>query len=215
MCDRATAQRPWDWLHVPPSLAVSLSRTLYSRTCLALVPRDMTGVRPRPWLQSTLAALKRSCLVPAGFAVIALAAAAAAAAGPAARPPVLFDDFSYASATQLAPHGWVVRTKPGWPGVPGAAWRQSNVSVAGGLLRMTSSTDGTYAGTTQTQICQQRKFREGTYATHVRFRDAPSAGPGGDQPVESFYTISPLKRPLDSDYSEIDFEYLPHGGWGL
>ena len=55
---------------------------------------------------------------------------------------------------------------------------------------MTSSTDGTYAGTTQTQICQQRKFREGTYASHVLFRDAPLSGPAGDQPVESFYTIS-------------------------
>ena len=93
--------------------------------------------------------------------------------------------------------------------MPGATWRQGNVSVAGGVLRMTSSTDGSYAGTTQTQICQQRKFREGTYASHVRFRNAPISGPAGDQPVESFYTISPLKRPLDPNYSEIDFEYLP------
>ena len=135
---------------------------------------------------------------------------------PARRPggPALFDDFSYSSTAQLAQHGWIVRTKPGWPGVPGATWRRANVTVGHGLLRMTSSTDGTYAGTTQTQICQQRKFREGTYASHVRFRDAPLSRPAGDQPVESFYTISPLRRPLDPNYSEIDFEYLPNGGWG-
>jgi hypothetical protein len=153
-------------------------------------------------------------LVALGGLVLALLATAAAALS-APRPAVLFDDFSYSSASQLSAHGWIVRTKPGWPGVPGATWRQGNVSVAGGVLRMTSSTDGSHAGTTQTQICQQRKFREGTYASHVRFRNAPISGPGGDQPVESFYTISPLKRPLDPNYSEIDFEYLPHGGWGL
>ena len=97
---------------------------------------------------------------------------------------------------------------------PGCDLAAGNVTVGNGLLRMTSSTNGTYAGTTQTQICQQRKFREGTYSSHVRFRDAPLSGPAGDQPVESFYTISPLRRPLDPDYSEIDFEYLPNGGWG-
>jgi hypothetical protein len=156
--------------------------------------------------------LGRWCLLPAAVLVTGLALAGApAGAGPA---PVLFDDFSYSSTAQLAPHGWVVRTKPGWPGVPGATWRRANVTVGGGLLRMTSSTDGSYAGTTQTQICQQRKFREGTYASHVRFRDAPLFGRTGDQPVESFYTISPLRRPLDPNYSEIDFEYLPNGGWG-
>ena len=33
--------------------------------------------------------------------------------------------------------------------------------------------------------------------------------------MESFYTISPLKAPMDPDYSELDFEYLPNGGWGI
>jgi hypothetical protein len=80
---------------------------------------------------------------------------------------------------------------------------------------MSSSTDGTEAGTRQTQICHQRKYREGTYATRVRFRDAPTTGPDGDGAVETFYTISPLKAPMHPDYSEIDFEYLPNGGWGL
>ncbi len=154
------------------------------------------------------------------MALAALAAAAVVAGAAAGRAtttataPVLFDDFSYSSASQLTAHGWIVRTRPGWPGVPGASFRADNVTVGHGILRMTSSTDGTYAGTTQTQVCQQRKFLAGTYASHVRFRDAPLYGPAGDQPVESFYTISPLVRPLDPNYSEIDFEYLPHGGWG-
>ena len=156
--------------------------------------------------------LSRSLII--GFALLGILGLSAVASGSTPRR-VLFDDFSYTSRAQLAPHGWIVRTRPGWPGVPGATWRAANVSFHGGLMRMTSSTNGTYAGTTQTQVCQQRKFREGTYASRVRFRDAPASGPAGDQAVESFYTISPLKKPLDPDYSEIDFEYLPNGGWGL
>ena len=144
-----------------------------------------------------------------------LAAVAASTAAGSSPAPILFDDFSYSSAAQLVSHGWIVRTKPGWPGVPGATWRAANVSFHGGLMRMTSTTDGTSAGTTQTQVCQQRKFREGTYGSRIRFRDLPLSGPAVDQPVESFYTISPLERPLDPNYSEIDFEYLPRGAWSL
>ena len=33
--------------------------------------------------------------------------------------------------------------------------------------------------------------------------------------MQSFYTISPLKAPMDLDYSELDWEYLPNGGWGI
>jgi hypothetical protein len=80
---------------------------------------------------------------------------------------------------------------------------------------MTSSTDGTPANTTQTQICHQRKYFEGTYAARVRFSDTPISGPDGDQLVQSFYTIAPLKAPMDPDYSELDWEYLPNGGWGI
>lgn len=134
---------------------------------------------------------------------------------------VLFDDFSYADRAKLAKHGWIVRTVDGWPGIPGAKWPKENVSLlADGdrrgnrILRMTSSTDGTPANTSQTQICHERKYLEGTYAARVRFSDQPVSGPGGDQIVESFYTISPLKAPMDPDYSELDFEYLPNGGWG-
>lgn len=134
-----------------------------------------------------------------------------------ARQGILFDDFNYSSASELAQHGWIVRTEAGWPGVPGAAWGPGNVNFVedGGtrVLRMSSSTDGTAAHTTQTQLCHQRKYLEGTYAARVRFNDLPATGPTGDEIVETFYFISPQKAPMDPDYSEIDFEYLPNGGW--
>lgn len=137
-------------------------------------------------------------------------------------PQVLFDDFSYTRRSELAKHSWIVRTVSGWPGVPGATWWKEGVSFlkdpdepSNRILRMVSSTDGTGTRTNQTQICHQRKYLEGTYAARVRFTDNPLSGPGGDQIVESFYTISPLKAPMDPDYSELDFEYLPNGGWGI
>src|SRR4029434_7481707 len=93
----------------------------------------------------------------------------------------LFDDFNYANHKDLAKHGWIVRTADGWPGIPGASWRKEGVSfikdadqVGNRILRMTSTTDGTTANTTQTQICQQRKFMDGTYAARVRCVDMPS-----------------------------------------
>jgi hypothetical protein len=82
------------------------------------------------------------------------------------------------------------------------------------VLRMSSVTRGAGASTRQAQICHQRKYHAGTYAARVRFTDDAVSGPDGDQVVETFYFISPLKAPMDPDYSEIDFEYLPNGGWG-
>ncbi|HTP11197.1 MAG TPA: glycoside hydrolase family 16 protein [Anaerolineae bacterium] len=132
---------------------------------------------------------------------------------------ILFDDFSYTDQQSMLNHGWIIRTESGWPGVPNAVWAKNSVSfvddadqTGNRLLRMTSSTNGTAAR--QTQFCHQRKYLEGTYGARVRFTDQPVRGSDGDQIVETFYLISPLKAPLDPDYSEIDFEYLPNGGWG-
>jgi len=136
---------------------------------------------------------------------------------------VFFDDFSYSKTQEMKRNGWILRTEPGWPGIPGATWSEDGVSLhkhpteaRNRIVRMTSSTDGTTGpNTRQTQICHQRKYLEGTYAARVRFTDSPVSGPGGDQLVESFYSIAPLKAPMDLDYSELDYEYLPNGGWGI
>ena len=131
---------------------------------------------------------------------------------------VLFDDFSYSSLEAFQNNGWIARTAQGWPGIQGATWLDTLTFVddpatrGNRLARMTASTDG--KTTRQAQFCHQRKYLEGTYAARVRFSDAPVSGPDGDQIVETFYTIAPLKVPLDPDYSEQDFEYLPNGGWG-
>jgi hypothetical protein len=155
---------------------------------------------------------------------IALSAAVLLITGtsPQRQKQIMFDDFSYTNTQEMKKNNWIIRTEPGWPGVPGATWSEQGVSIrkdtgqtGGEFLRMTSGTDGTPANTTQTQICHQRKYLEGTYAARVRFTDQPLSGPGGDQLVQSFYTISPLKAPMDLDYSELDYEYLPNGGWGI
>src|SRR5215213_9824744 len=155
------------------------------------------------------------------LAVVLTVSALFASAAPAA-DQVLFEDFSYTNKAELKKNGWIIRTEPGWPGVPGATWSEDAVSLVkdpaqprNTLIRMTSSTDGTAPNTTQTQICHERKYLEGTYAARVRFTDDPVSGPRGDQLVQSFYTISPLKAAMDPDYSELDFEYLPNGGWGI
>ena len=150
--------------------------------------------------------------------VLLLLLVSSAAASAAEPSQVLFDDFNYSSIDAFRAHGWTDRTKQGWPGVEDATWQgmvgfvDDPANKGNRLVRMTAMTDGSQ--TSQTQFCHQRKYREGTYAARVRFSDGPVKGPDGDQVVETFYTISPLKAPLDPDYSEQDFEYLPNGGWG-
>jgi hypothetical protein len=125
----------------------------------------------------------------------------------AAASLLFFDDFSYASRGRFESNGWIVRSAAGPPGI--RRW-DGRVGLGGGALHLTSWTNGTTAGTAQTQVCQQRKFLAGTYAARVRFTDAPRT----DRVVETFYTISTYVRPLDPAYSELDWEYLPNGGWG-
>lgn len=130
----------------------------------------------------------------------------------------LFDDFSYESLDDFRRNGWIVRSRTGWPGIAGATWNDAVAFVddqaqpGNRLVRMTAKTDG--RNTNQAQFCHQRKYLEGTYAARVRFSDGPVAGPDGDQIVQTFYNIAPLAAPLDPNYSEQDFEYLPNGGWG-
>lgn len=140
---------------------------------------------------------------------------------PAAASPahLFFDDFAYSRHEQLERRGWIVRSVAGWPGVPGATWDKGGVSFADppsvhGILRLTVSTDGTPQNTRQAQICHERKYGDGTYAARVRFTDEPISGADGDEVIQTFYMISPLREPMALEYSEIDFEYLPNGGWG-
>ena len=134
---------------------------------------------------------------------------------------ILFDDFTYSALDEMTANGWIIRSGSGWPGVSGATFRPENVSfvdypdqTGNRLMRMTSSTDGTSENTYQTQVCHQRKYMEGTYAARVRLSDVPVSGSDGDQVVQTFYTITPYDRPFNPAYSEMDYEYLPNGGWG-
>jgi hypothetical protein len=146
---------------------------------------------------------------------------ACATAPDQATQQVFFDDFSYTALQDFTANGWSVRTETGHPGIAGATWSGEGISfhtdidgTAQGAIRMASVTDGTGDNTRHTQFCHARKYREGTYAARVFFRDEPEYGPDGDEVIQTFYAISPLKAPMDKDYSETDFEYLPNGGWG-
>jgi hypothetical protein len=134
---------------------------------------------------------------------------------------VFFDDFNYSDMAAFNNNGWKVRTETGHPGIKGASWSAEGLSfhadipeTESGAVRMSSVTNGTGEKTRHTQFCHARKYREGTYAARVFFRDEPSYGPDGDEVIQTMYAISPLKAPMDKNYSETDFEYLPNGGWG-
>jgi hypothetical protein len=131
---------------------------------------------------------------------------------------VLFDDFAYTSSSdpKIAQRGWTVRSGGGGPGVPDAVWDPALVTfpTVGGnqVLQLESSNNGSSAR--QTEMYHQRKFFEGTYGARVFFTDTPVRGIDGDNVVQTFFTITPLNAPMDPDYGEMDFEYLPNGGWG-
>ena len=81
--------------------------------------------------------------------------------------------------------------------------------------RFLPSKSGTPRGTSHAQVCHARKYFEGTYAARLRFSDTPVEGPDGDVVVQTFYAVSPLRFDFDPEYSELDWEYLPNGGWGM
>lgn len=163
--------------------------------------------------------MKTSCLPAVAAALVLVATTLSCAPAESVRDAaVFFDDFLYDDNSHISDGGWSARTQPGIPGVVGAGFGPEGISFvddpdrpSNRFLRLTSSTAGDPESTRQVQICNQRKFLEGTYAARVRFTDTPTSGPDGDQIVETFYTISQMDEP---SYSEADFEYLPNGGWG-
>ena len=134
---------------------------------------------------------------------------------------LFFDDFSYADLSALRARGWTPRSQAGHPGVEGATWSADQLSLqddplvqGNRLLRLSARTDGTGAGTRQAQVCHARKYLAGTYAARIRFTNTPVAGIDGDPIIQTFYAVTPLRHDFDPDFSELDWEYLPNGGWG-
>jgi hypothetical protein len=178
--------------------------------------------RPAVWRRRAGPALLAALSGPALSAAQALTPPAptvpAEPAPGAAAPAVFFDDFSYPDAQALQQGGWQRRSASGLPGLPGATWSPDGVSVGEQdgqrVLRLSARTQGLPENTQHAQLCHQRKFFEGSYATRIRFTDQPLQGPRGDTLIQAFYAISPLRHDFDPLFSEIDWEYLPNGGWG-
>ncbi|TJZ57012.1 glycosyl hydrolase family protein [Streptomyces piniterrae] len=179
-----------------------------------------------PHTPVAIAAALAAALALTGFASTATATTTTVTAGPPpAADEVLFDDFDYTGHDDpaLGAHGWTVRSGSGGPGVPGATWAPENITFAkeggagGGnsVMTLRTATSGTAQSTEQAELHTQRmKFGYGTYAARVKFSDAPASGPDGDHVNQAFFAINELKAPMDKDYAEYDFEYLPNGGWG-
>ncbi len=151
--------------------------------------------------------------------------------GPASVPPpepavaappagILFDDFDYTGPGDpaLSANGWEARNDEGGPGIKGT-WSRSGISFPAGekdegqALRLRAGTDGTPQGTRQAEFRRtEPTVFTGTLAARVYFSDKPRSGSDGDHVTQSFFTISPDHT--SSKYSELDYEYLPNGGWG-
>lgn len=157
------------------------------------------------------------------FSVLSASMLIACTSQPLGAQPVqiMFDDFTYTRFEQAQDNGWQLRSDVGHPGIKNATWWHEGVSFHADphnpdnrVMRLTSKTDGSAENTRHVQVCHKRKYLEGTYAARVFFTDKPQYGPDGDGVIQTFYAISPLAAPMDKNYSEMDFEYLPNGGWG-
>lgn len=134
---------------------------------------------------------------------------------------LFFDDFSQPDARALAASGWTLREQAGHPGIPGARWSAEGIDLVADpsrpgnrLLRLHAVTDGTPAGSSQSQLCRAQQQQFGTTSARLRFSDQPVSGADGDAVVQAFFQVSPLRFDYDPLFSELDWEYLPNGGWG-
>lgn len=182
--------------------------------------------RRRAWTALTLPALLCTFAAcsggPAsGDGADAAGPARSASPTPTGPPGTLFDNFHYSGADDpsLAAHGWEIRTGGGGPGIKdtwnaaGAGFLSDATAQGGKVLQLRSSTDGTKQGTEQVEVHTTGKnFFTGTYAARVHFSNKPTTGRDGDHVVQTFFPISPSDA--SENYSELDFEYLPNGGWG-
>ncbi|WP_405705238.1 glycoside hydrolase family 16 protein [Streptomyces sp. NBC_00069] len=148
-------------------------------------------------------------------------AAPSASPTPSGPPGTLFDDFHYSGPDDpsFTAHGWQVRTDGGGPGIKdtwataGAGFPSDTTAQGGRVLQLRSSTDGTKQGTKQVEVQSTGTgLFTGTFAARVHLSDKPTSGRNGDHVVETFFPISPSDA--SANYSELDYEYLPNGGWG-
>ncbi|MFB7944468.1 glycoside hydrolase family 16 protein [Kitasatospora phosalacinea] len=149
------------------------------------------------------------------------ASASSAAPTPTGPPGTLFDTFHYTGADDpaLAEHGWEVRSGEGGPGVKdtwaaaGATFPTDADAQGGHVLQLRSTTDGTKQGTEQAELYSTgENLFNGTFAARVYLSDKPSSGRTVDHVVQTFFPIS--TEDSSADYSELDYEYMPNGGWG-
>ncbi|MFE4264760.1 cellulose binding domain-containing protein [Streptomyces sp. NPDC056883] len=171
----------------------------------------------------TVTAYKRGALVwgeePEGGAAAAPGGATGSPPAPAIPAGVMFDDFNYRGPQDpaLFKHGWLVRTSKGGPGIANT-WSADGISfppapdaLGAQVLQLRAQTDGTPAGTRQAALgTLKQKFRTGTFAARIHFSDKPTSGKNGDHVNQTFFTIGGS----GSKYSELDYEYMPNGGWG-
>ncbi|GAA2624235.1 hypothetical protein GCM10010425_19820 [Streptomyces spororaveus] len=149
------------------------------------------------------------------------AAAPGASRTPSGPPGTLFDNFHYSGPDDpsLTANGWEVRNGAGSPGIKdtwssaGAGFPSDATAQGGRVLQLRASTDGTKQGTRQVEVQSTgTALFTGTYAARVHLSERPTSGRDGDHVVQTFFPISSAEA--SADYSELDHEYLPNGGWG-